>query len=381
MHPGGVADEFLEEDAADDRAGIAPAAGVLDVREVTLDLLAVLVEQGQLPNPLGAALARFTQPRHHVVVGAHHAGSLVAQGDHHGAGQGGQIDDAGGLVFFHGVRQGVGEDQAALGVGVDDLHGFTRHGAQDVAGLDGRAARQVLRRRHQAHHAAGIIQARQRLHGAEHRGTARHVHLHVFHAARRLDRNAAAVEGQSLADQHDRRAAGAPGRVFQNDEGRRLGAALRDAQQAAHVQRFHFRLIQEPAAQRRGLCQGLGGGCQVGRIDVVARTVAQIAGQGDGLGNHLTPFGAALQFLLDRCAGGQEGQLLQGILAALVVCCLVFLQRIQTQEGAFRDGLRQFSSGGRHGGGQHRETDGAELARRGGGRGACLAQMLQLARL
>ena len=380
MHPRGVADEFLEEGAADDRAGLAPA-GVLDVREVAFDLLAVFVEQGQLPDPFGAAFTRFAQPRHHVVVGAHHAGGLAAQSDHHGAGEGGQIDDAGGLVFFHGIRQGIGENQTALGVGVDYLDRFARHGAQNVAGFHGGAARQVLRGRYQAHHAAGIIQARQRLHGSEHRSTARHVHLHVFHAACRLDRNAAAVEGQPLANQHDRGAAGAPGGVFQNDEGRRLCAALRDAQQAAHVQFFHFRLLQQLAIQRRGFRQGLGSRRQVGRIDVIARTVAQVAGQRNGLGNRLTPLGAALQLLLGRCAGGQEGQLRQGVLVGLVVRCFVLCQFVQTQEGAFRNGLGKLGGSGRHGGWQHREAGGAELSGRGCGAGACLAQMLQLARL
>ena len=187
MHPRGVADEFLEKGAADDRAGLAPAAGVLDVREVALDLLAVFVEQGQLPHPFGAAFAGLAQSRHHVVVRTHHAGGLAAQGDYHRTCQGGQIDDAGGLVFLHSVRQRVGEDQAAFGVGVDHLDGFARHGAQDVAGLDGRAARQILRRWHQANHAARVVQSRQCLHGSQDRSAARHVHFHVFHAARRLD--------------------------------------------------------------------------------------------------------------------------------------------------------------------------------------------------
>ena len=89
-----------------------------------------------------------------------------------------------------------------------------------------------------------------------------------------------AVEGQPLADQHDRRAAGAAGRVFQNDEGRRLRAALRNAQQAAHVQFLHFRLFEEAATQRRGFGQALGGAGQVGRIDVVARAVAPGRGPG-----------------------------------------------------------------------------------------------------
>ena len=41
------------------------------------------------------------------------------------------------------------------------------------------------------------------LHGAEHAGGAAHVVLHLVHFGGRLERDAAGVEGDALADQHD----------------------------------------------------------------------------------------------------------------------------------------------------------------------------------
>ena len=45
----------------------------------------------------------------------------------------------------------------------------------------------------------------QRLHGPMTAPAPRHVPLHVFHAGGRLDRDAAGIEGDALADEGDRR--------------------------------------------------------------------------------------------------------------------------------------------------------------------------------
>ena len=45
---------------------------------------------------------------------------------------------------------------------------------------------------------------RQRMHQADHAGCARHVALHVLHAGRGLDRNAAGIEADALADKGER---------------------------------------------------------------------------------------------------------------------------------------------------------------------------------
>nr|VFK15955.1 MAG: hypothetical protein BECKLFY1418C_GA0070996_101923 [Candidatus Kentron sp. LFY] len=47
-----------------------------------------------------------------------------AEGDPAGAGQGCDVDDDIGIEAF-GIGQGVAEDEAPLGVGVEDLHGLS----------------------------------------------------------------------------------------------------------------------------------------------------------------------------------------------------------------------------------------------------------------
>ena len=85
-----------------------------------------------------------------VVVGAEQAGGHAPpQGDDAGPGQGRQVDDGFGLEAL-GIGQGVGQDEAALGVGVEDLDGLAIHGQQHISRLVGAAAGHVLCGRHQS---------------------------------------------------------------------------------------------------------------------------------------------------------------------------------------------------------------------------------------
>ena len=56
---------------------------------------------------------------------AEQAGMVVAQRNHAGAGQGGDVDHRGRLEALD-VGERVAEDQPAFGVGVEDLHGLAR---------------------------------------------------------------------------------------------------------------------------------------------------------------------------------------------------------------------------------------------------------------
>ena len=127
-----------------------------------------------------------------------------AERDQDRAGERRQVDDPLGAELAHAVGERVGEDQPALGVGVVDLDRLAVELGDDVAGLD-RASRSACSR------STGIAATRsssspssaigaERL---EHRGAARHVHLHLLHPGRGLDRDPAAVEGDRLADEPD----------------------------------------------------------------------------------------------------------------------------------------------------------------------------------
>ena len=67
----------------------------------------------------------------------------VAEGDDGGAGQRGQVDQLR-RPLAGGVDQPVGEDEAALGVGREDLDRDAVHRGQDVAGAEGLAGDHVL---------------------------------------------------------------------------------------------------------------------------------------------------------------------------------------------------------------------------------------------
>ena len=86
----------------------------------------------------------------------------------------------------------------------------------------------------------------------DHRRRAAHVELHLVHGRRILERDAAGVEGDALADQHHR---GADGRfaaaVLEHDEARRLCAALRDRKQTAHFLAADRRLIEHRTRSER----------------------------------------------------------------------------------------------------------------------------------
>ena len=70
-------------------------------------------------------------------------------------------------------------------------------------GLDRAVAGQVLGRPDHAEHADRHLELGERGDRLDHRGAAAHVELHVVHRPRRLERQAAGVERDRLADQRE----------------------------------------------------------------------------------------------------------------------------------------------------------------------------------
>ncbi len=228
----------------------------------------------------------------------------MTQGHDAGAGQGGDVDDGGRLEAL-GVGQRVAQHQAALGVGIEDLDGQAGHAGDHVAWLVGLAAGQVFAGRDQADHVQRQFQFGQRAERAEHAGGAAHVVLHFVHGGGGLERDAAGVEGDALADQHD----GAVGRlgallggfagVAQDDEAQRFLGAARHRQERAHAQGLDLLAVHDLDLERLEFArQALGGVAQVGGGADIARQVAQGAGQFHAVGDG----GAFAQALL-RLAG------------------------------------------------------------------------------
>src|SRR5690606_9583001 len=227
----------------------------------------------------------------------------------------------------------IAEDEATLGVGVEDLDGRSGHGGDEVARLVGRAVGQVLGSRHDADHVQLRAVFAQRLHGAEHAGAAAHVELHLVHGRRRLERNAAGVEGKSLADQHVRLLRGLAALVFEDDQPGRLAAAAGDGQQGAHAQLFHLLLVQHRDLEILvGLAHGLGLLGEVGRRADVARQVAEIAGQRHARGQRLT----GLDGVAER--GGAVGRMQGDARGCPGVFFLLALAGVEAIEGVGEGG-------------------------------------------
>ena len=143
------------------------------------------------------------EPRRQFVVVGEQSGVLMAERDDDRAGERREIDHEARLVVLAWYDERVGEHEPAFGVGVDDLDRLAGHRGEDVARPDGVAVRHVL---DQADHADGVdlgLAARERMHEADDAGRAAHVALHVLHAGGRLDRNAAGIETDALADEGD----------------------------------------------------------------------------------------------------------------------------------------------------------------------------------
>ena len=120
--------------------------------------------------------------------------------------------------------------------------------------------------------------------GAQHRGAARHVELHVAHLVAGLDRDAAGVERHGLADVAEHRAGGVRAFVAQRDQLRLLVAALGDAGEGAHAGRLDLGAAHDLERERVVLVGDLARPlAQRARREVVGGPVLEIAREVDRL--------------------------------------------------------------------------------------------------
>ena len=132
---------------------------------------------------------------------AHQAGGVLAQRDHAGAGERGDVDQRLRLEALR-VGQRVAQDQAAFGVGVADFDGLAGHRGEHVGRAVAVGVGHVLDRRHDHHQVDRQLHADRGHERAHHAGGAAHVVLHLLDAALGLEVDAAGIEGDALADQH-----------------------------------------------------------------------------------------------------------------------------------------------------------------------------------
>ena len=281
MRPRVVFREVRQEGGGGDGAGGA-AAYVLQVGKVGFELFAVFGKQGQLPC-LVAALARCGQDfvGQLLRVGQKAAGN-VAECDDARAGECGDIDYGGGFELF-GMAQRVAQYQAAFGIGVQDFDGGAVHGRYHVAGFAGGRVGHVFAGGDDGGQVDGQFGFGGGCECADDACRTAHVVFHFVHRFARLERDAAAVEGDAFADEYDR------GGVFvgraapvQFDEVRVLCAAFGHRPERTHVF-ADMVFIVDFGGRTEFFGFGTGGVGQIFRGADVGGGVAQVFAQVDAV--------------------------------------------------------------------------------------------------
>ena len=177
------------------------------------------------------------------------------------------------------VSEGIAEYQASLGIGVEDLHGLTRHRRDHVPRFCGSAAGHVLRGGNDADDVERQFHQGHRLERSQNaRGTA-HVVFHFIHFRSGLERNAAGIEGDAFTHQNHRlRSRGATG-MAQDDEFRRLVRSAGNREQGVHAELFHVGPVEDVDAETvrfREIGSLFG---EMSRRADVARQVAKVLGK------------------------------------------------------------------------------------------------------
>jgi len=158
--------------------------------DVTFDARVVRLPKRHVPQrvvQLQTQVDQATRLRH---VAAEQRRQLPAQGHPCCASEGGQVDDQVGLALGR-IGQRITQDHAAFGIGVADLDVGARAGLDHVTRAVGVAGDGVFHRRDQQGQLHRQLQRHHQPGQAQGGGGAAHVLLHLAHALRALDVEAA----------------------------------------------------------------------------------------------------------------------------------------------------------------------------------------------
>ena len=184
------------------------------------------------------------------------------------------------------------------------------------------------------------LQESERAHGAEHGAAAAHVVLHLFHVVRGLDRDAAGIERDALADQSQHRRFGARRLrlVAHHDHARRLDASLRHADERAHFQLGDSALVENFDAEADFLRHGFGALRENARRELVRRLVDQVAGEILRFGDHAAVLDGGLEAVAQAGVKSRERD---GLNFALFLFGAVLVRFKIRRVEPFDDGLRR----------------------------------------
>ncbi len=227
--------ELTEEQAALDQRALCRAR-VLEVAVPRLHVGHVLLDERQLPVALTGPDTRGGDL---VIPGLRRPEGTrdqVAKCPRDRAGQRGDVHQMGRTLALRPGHR-IAQDQATLGIGVDDVHLLAVERSDDVTGTRGVRAGHVLDCRCNGKQRRAGREARDRLDRGDHRTRPGLVHLHLVHPIGRLDADAARVEADTLADDGEVAAQGitlAGSTRAHHDHLGRVVAALADGHEHPH---------------------------------------------------------------------------------------------------------------------------------------------------
>ncbi len=133
-------------------------------------------------------------------------GGGFAEGYGDCAGESGGVNEVGGAELA-GVGNAVGQDEAAFGIGVDDLDGLAGTSEdRDMAVCTSPGFCAVPEGMFSAAQTMAMtadfgLEQRDGAHGCNHGSAAGHIVLHLLHIVGRLDGDAAGIKGDAFADE------------------------------------------------------------------------------------------------------------------------------------------------------------------------------------
>ncbi len=102
------------------------------------------------------------------------------------------------------IPEHIGQHEPPFGIGIDDLDGLAGQRLDDIARPLGIAIRHVLDKADGPDHIDGRPCGSQAHASSQRQRQHRHIALHILHAGSRLDRDAAGIEHDTLADEGER---------------------------------------------------------------------------------------------------------------------------------------------------------------------------------
>ena len=279
MRPRRFAHKALDEMRRRDRPRI-PCASIFHIGELAVDHLVVILVERHPPDALARHLPHSVQPLGQRIVIREQPGMFIAERHEDSPRQRRQIHHERRLVVLVDVPDHVTKHQTPLGIRIDDLDCLPRERRYNISRTLCIAVRHILDKPDGPDHIDLRLPRRKRVHQPDHTGRARHIALHVFHAAGWLDRNPARIEANALPDKRER----CPLRPllvwravpFHDDNAAFLPRSLPDPEQSAHPDLRQLLLVQHRNLDTQRL-QHLGPLCKLHRIEHIWRLVHKIA--------------------------------------------------------------------------------------------------------